>query len=233
MPTPALKACGGNGSAGFLFKSGGGEHCLTYSQFATLFGKRRTMPKKIGCGFFACVYQSPDPNKVVKITRDSSDPASLMLVQGSAAAPTLYRTFRLKNPDRWPGETWSVYAMVTEKLRPIIKSGVAATPREQEAERRIDRMFGCLREYDPNSCCRERKLRVGGVKGVAACMRLVKAVREIGTELRTHGMSHLPDVHSGNFGYDRQGRLKMLDFGVSGREPGKLRELAGARRRRR
>jgi serine/threonine protein kinase len=217
---------------GILMDMGDQTMCLTNSQFATLFGKRRSMPKQIGCGAFGCAYQAPEKNKVVKLTSDPTDVWSMRYAQGTGAVPTLYRTFKLHSSD-------ANYAMVLEKLRPM---------RHTKRGRKLMRPWMCVRNKLRDSvkeCCapgsyneqfdRRQDPRPGtGRRGLppAKCRRDIMGILQAKRELAARGII-VTDDHSGNIGYDRKGNWKIIDMGLTEGDPSAdVRQLQGARRRR-
>jgi len=186
------------------------EACLTPSQWGTLFGKRKS-PRKLGCGQFACVYQSRDEGKVVKLTTDPGDVQTTREAQGIPHVVTLYRAFNLA-PRR--------YAMVLERLTPL-----------RERERNFWRgALICAVDMDsPDLCCHPKKF--SGERN--ACRRLIGAVQDTEKRLAMRGL-FFSDWHAGNIGRDVHGNWKLLDLGfnVDYVDP-PLRALAGGRLRRR
>lgn len=176
------------------------EVCLTPTQRAKLAPK-----KKLGCGVFACAYDRAD-GKVVKFTRDSEDVAALIAAQKSGVVPKLYSVHKLGKGSAGrrykDGEPVPVYAMVVEKLRTI--------PKEQDdAQKLSDRIYAAVNravvdgEGGPSDCNK----RDGGdtvCKTVEAAERLK----------RKTGITW-DDAHAGNIGFDKKGRLKILDLGLT------------------
>lgn len=190
-----------------------GEVCLTPSQWATLFGKRRTKPQPIGCGTYACAYPSPEPGKVVKLTTDQDDVRGIIKGQG-LRVPTLYRSFKLSRPGL------TLYAMVLERLRPL---------RGRRRNLWSDAVW-CLRgERDARDCCREHVRKIHQ----KPCLKILSGVDEARRELQGRGIA-VTDIHVGNIGTDARGVWKILDLGYrfQSEEPAKLRPLAGGLRRR-
>jgi hypothetical protein len=233
--------------------------CITPTQAQTLFGSM-SKPKPLGCGVFACVFQHPDPNKVVKITRDESDVAGLIQGQG-AQVPKLYERFKLTSQTRWitpreryhPKQEWpdqpEAYALVVEKL------GVLTGSEKAKWDQRINRMQR-FQDYiahaatlpagtvDPyaKTVTFNRQPTIGEmVKAICpkrpqrearTCNLRVRELNRIAADLQAKGVAWL-DIHAGNIGVDKNGRWKALDLGASTTPlQTALPELAGARRRR-
>jgi hypothetical protein len=94
--------------------------CLTPAQMQRLFGSET--PRKIGCGVYGCAYESPDPSKVVKITRDEADVAALQQFQGKDWAPKVYNAWELDVPRKWLSrktkQPLNVWAIEVERVAP-------------------------------------------------------------------------------------------------------------------
>lgn len=204
--------------------------CLTNSQFASLFGKRRTKPKQLGCGYYACVYAASDANKVVKITSDPSDIKSLIKAQGAQGAPILYHARALgENPYKTHARK-RTYAAVIEKLTPM---------RATKTGRNFMGPWSCLRETATpdwlaryvgtptltatvNQCCGLGEQR-------KACQRALHEIANVKHEFAERGI-FLWDDHTGNIGYDSKGRWKILDLGMTSNDAAgatKIRPLGG------
>jgi len=206
-----------------------GRVCLTPSQWAILFGKTRTYPKQIGCGSFACAYESPEPGKVVKLTTDQDDVRGIIKGQG-LRVPTLYRSFKLKLSG---ANVSTLYAMVLERLRLLkgrrrnLWGDAVWCLREAHGSDEDDPAVGVARAL--RHCCRDVK-----ASQRKSCFKIVSGVDAARRELRERGVN-VTDIHPGNIGTDAKGVWKILDLGYrfQSEEPAKLRPLAGGRLRRR
>lgn len=222
-----FESCGlKRGGNGILLEMGSESHCLTNSQFATLFGKRRAPPRKIGCGFFACVYASPDKNKVVKITSDPTDVAAMTRAQGSGAAPVLYRAFELT------GGWNSAYAMVLEKLRPLARDA-----RVNRKDKLVAQAVRCSFGPYPDTvaaCCRRAGFfgEAPTKRAQTTCLRNMGGIQNALDTLQDRGVK-VWDVHPGNIGRDAKGNWKIIDLGATSKADAAPRALQGAQRRRR
>ncbi len=116
--------------------------CVTPSQARKLWksGAHYSSSRQVlGCGAFACVYSSPQHDRVIKITSDRSDVESLRRGQGIPFVPKVFKTYRLDSNHRWtstlsPGPSRyyggrpspiypkgppAVYAMEIERVRAL------------------------------------------------------------------------------------------------------------------
>lgn len=205
--------------------------CVTGSQHATLFGRRRPRtPKALGCGNFACAYPL-GKDKVVKITTDPSDVGALQRAQGLPGVPVLYRAFRLKTPEG------GRYAMVLERLRTLSKGRryawrtAIACAREQGAGTANQKLYP--EQPETNSCCEliHDKHWLPDISEQGKCRRMVHEVVAAKAALKEQGI-RFTDWTPNNIGQDKHGRWKILDLGVTGRGPEREpRELAGRNRK--
>lgn len=229
----------------------GGKYnvCITPNQHRTLFGPSAPAgaPKPLGCGVFACVYPTDDPNKVVKVTRDHTDVAAMAAAQGKPGVPKLYNAFQLAShafwarPERYvPHDPYAYHRTPREKRasRPTVFGMVVERlqPLTQTERRRWSRRINCIawqmsRDHEPRAvvkgCCPIKKAER------RACLRAgIQIARTVET-LRAHGLK-VGDLHAGNVGRDARGRWKILDFGQSeGAGYPNVDDLEGARRRKR
>lgn len=208
---------------GVLVPIGERSICLTNSQFASLFGKRRAMPKRLGCGAFACVYDAPEKGKVVKLTGDPSDVWSMRKAQGTNAVPTLYRTFQLA--PAWREQ----YAMVLEKVTPLTATpeGVKLIGPWTCTRYKMRRALGTApRAQLIDTCCddflQSRTLQ-------RKCARDIHGILQAKTALLERDID-VDDDHAGNIGHDRKGNWKIIDTGMTARGSLRLPELQGAHR---
>lgn len=193
--------------------------CLTKKQRAKLFKNRPI--REIGCGTFACAYDHPNPNRIVKITRDEQDVGGLLRARGTKLVPEVYEAYELRDGGRSliDGRKTHVFAVVADRLRPL-----------SDEERRslapfVDALgYGvsglatarqtCCDPYDPKSC-----------------NEICLDVFQVGRKLHARGIDWI-DTHGGNVGYDQEGRMRVLDVGRSEVMPPALEALAGRRARR-
>jgi hypothetical protein len=190
--------------------------CLTPNQEQALFKGKRTKQKKLGCGVFACAYTAPGSTRVVKFTRDSEDVAALLKAQKSGIVPKVHAVYRLKQegktmPTRepWSGRTAEsryvpVYALVMERLRTIPSSD------EEDTNGSLMSVLDVPKEVvDAREVCNVIEENQG-----APCDDLQRETAEIREKLHKLGIKWT-DIHAGNIGYDKHGKLKALDLGVS------------------
>lgn len=197
-------------------RTGKYDVCLTPNQAKVL-----SLGDKLGCGAFACAYDTKDPDKVVKITRDPDDVAALQLAneKKSAYVPKLHAAYQLvQGGVNRQGETIPVYAMVVERVTPV--------PREKRDDYNLwmDKAGEIFDEFDSWQ---------KGRRGVAAdvvertckpvkdgdkakdCRQLISDVMEAYKDLKKIGINW-EDWHAGNIGYDDpdKGAL-VIDLGIS------------------
>jgi len=174
-----------------------GATCLTPSQWGVLFGKRKK-PRRYGCGSYACVYQSREKGKVVKITSDPGDVHTTRKAQGIPHVVTLYRAFDL---GQHGGS--NRYAMVLERLKPL----------REDTEyfwHDVLQCFAAYRHLSDVRCCSMREVK----RKRGACKRLAAAVHDTKQQLASRGII-FSDWHGGNIGRDAQGNWKLLDLGFN------------------
>lgn len=209
-----------------------GEAFLTASQFQTLFGGRRLKaPKKLGCGVFACAYdQGPGTGKVVKITSDASDAASLVKAQGSPYVPKLYAAYKLRGVrPRRDGRDKPLFALVVEKLKPLAQL--------EKLRRPFRCLFGGFRVRPTVKLCCAVDLE-GAVtspterKQQRACRKVLQGAMDAAVAVRARGIE-TNDVHVDNVGYGKDGVLKILDLGLSVTGSHNPKTLAGGKSRKR
>lgn len=213
--------------------------CLTANQEKKLFRGQRRKMRKLGCGVFACAYESPAKSRVVKFTRDEQDVAALLQAQKSGVVPKVFAVYKLAQggrtiPKRDPftmrlddPEDVSVYALVVEKLRTV-------PPSEREM---VDDELLRVREglvegkQSGNDFCDAQVDEDGNTGCSDVQLHTVNAYEK----LKQLGIDWT-DMHAGNIGYDRNGRLKVLDLSLTKTELEKEPEvlegrLAAARKR--
>lgn len=206
-----------------LYKFGAYRVCLTASQKKTLFQNKSR--KKLGCGVFACAYETSDPGKVVKFTRDAEDVAALLEAQKLGVVPKVYKTYELFNQGESveTGETKPVYALVVEKLKPF-------SPAEREVlDEQMFSVNDILSELkrDPEMSVAEACVGMTGNE----CDTITRQTIEAAQKLRANGI-RWDDIHSGNIGLDKKGDVKVLDLGITGTQLKKAPQiLAGALKR--
>lgn len=201
--------------------SGAYEVCITPTQWARLFPEGRG--KELGCGAFACAWeQSPNADTVVKITRDRDDVVGLLSAQGSPRVAEVEAVYRLERsgtslePDN-RGKSVPVYALVMERLRPVPRGmGVLlkrfplekmADDYTQRAGPRANFRVSTNTRIAAEAACHD-------VRSKRRCRDFVNDLVDTYEELARKGVVWL-DMHSDNFGIDRDGRWKILDLGNS------------------
>ena len=106
--------------------------CVTPSQARKLWkggAHSSAIRHVLGCGAFACVYSSPQHDRVIKITSDRSDVESLRRGQGIPFVPKVFKTYRLDSNHRWtstlsPGAQAYHYAQAyDQRPSPIYPKG--------------------------------------------------------------------------------------------------------------
>jgi hypothetical protein len=212
--------------------------CITPTQAKALFGTLER-PRPIGCGVFACAFQHPDADKIVKITRDPSDVAGLLQGQGLAQVPKVYKSNQLASRPWWTTprqrteryQEWpdrdelTAYAVVVEKLYTLTNA------EKSKWNRRIGRMRLFQRQVERAAQAAERQgapapppPTVGDMakavcpKRPAAeaegCQLRVRELNKMSEDLLARGIEWT-DIHAGNIGADKNGRWKALDLGAS------------------
>lgn len=192
--------------------------CLTKNQRAALFKNKPI--REVGCGTFACAYEHPNPNLVVKITRDEQDVGGLLQARGTGLVPEVYDAYELRGGGRSlkDGKKTRVYAVIAERLRPLTDAQkLRLRPFEDALQYGVSGLMSpqdtCCDPYDP-----------------MACNPLCLAVLHLGRGLQDLGIDWL-DTHGGNVGYDSQGKLRVLDVGRSEVLAPALQVLDGRKRR--
>jgi hypothetical protein len=188
--------------------------CLTKNQEQKLFRGRRSKLRKLGCGVFACAYESPNKNRVVKFTRDSEDVAALLAAQDTGAVAKVYEAYRLAQngetvPDRDLAPPFAndvtevpVYALVVERLRTIPL--LERKPVEAELHEIFSKVI--KKDLPPERFCATRR--------GDGCSEVQIGVLSAYERLSDAGIVW-KDIHAGNIGYDKKGNLKVLDLGLT------------------
>jgi len=187
-----------------LYSFGAYRVCLSANQ------KKKLKPKKkLGCGVFACAYDF-GRGKVVKFTRNAEDVAALLEAQKLGVVPKVYKTYKLaeEGESLKTGEQKPVYAMIIEKLR-------AFTPEER---RSLDDTLMLV-----NDIVGQRKINpeltlqqaCTGITGQEECGPITSQTILVTEKLRAAGIDW-HDIHSGNIGLDKNGKVKVLDLGITG-----------------
>lgn len=209
--------------------------CLTGTQEQKLFRGKASRQKKLGCGVFACAYTSPAKTRVVKFTRDAQDVAALLEAQKTGVVAKVYAVYKLARPGRTiptrdpftmrvsDARDVPVYALVVERLRTVPSD-------EREA---VDDELLAIRDQvvdqgmSPNDFCDAQRDEDGNT----GCGDVQVAALRIYEKLKAAGISW-NDMHAGNIGYDKNGRMKVLDLGLTDTELKHEPEiLEGAQRR--
>jgi hypothetical protein len=186
----------------------------------------------------------PKGDRIVKITRDSSDVAGLMRGQGLPQVPKVYQTYELlgqpwwttpRKPvhqwQKWPVRPEAAYALVVERLVPL-------TGAEKSTwNKRIRRMLTFKADVDsrqkamsrsvslPFASTQYAKLPTIGkmaelvcpkrpTNEAQSCQLRVRELNKMSEALRTRGVEWV-DLHAGNIGAGKNGRWKALDLGAS------------------
>ena len=208
-----------------LFRFGKYRVCLTENQKHVLF--KRGKGKKLGCGVFACAY-GVSPTRVVKFTRDPEDVAALLEAQPLGVVPKVHAVYRLKEPGESLdyGTETPVYALEVERLKPF--QGEERALVDSEIYKAPD-MVSIVEKggYDSIAdVCRAMR-----EEGDGECGPITEQTAEAMLKLREAGIDWT-DVHAGNIGLDKHGKVKILDLGVTGtqlKQQPKI--LEGAKRR--
>jgi len=177
------------------------EVCLTNNQQETLF--HGFVGEKLGCGTFACAFKTRDPDKVVKITRDPQDVAALLRAQGSGMVPKVHAVYTLGSDEAGKGvstETGNrtpAYALVVERLKTL-----------NDIEKRESRkMFDVVNDYHDG--------KIDLHEACASNPRIVCKAVKAAAELKHRTGIKWTDAHYGNIGYGQDGKLKILDLGIT------------------
>lgn len=199
------------------YKFGPYQACLTENQEAVLFRGKRNF-HKLGCGVFACAFEGPTSDTIVKLTRDSEDVAALIAAQGSGVVPKVYEVYELKQRGRAVknnAET-PVFAMIIERLKPV--------PEKDQVL--IDRALSIIYDSvsDPNArgSLTNREIadhiRQDTDCTPIECKRIEKVARETRDAINVLRERDIYwyDIHAGNIAYDENGRVKVIDLGVTG-----------------
>lgn len=202
--------------------------CLTQNQEQKLFKGKRTKLRKLGCGTFACAYESPLKSRVIKFTRDSEDVAGLLKAQKTGVVPKVHAVFKLKQggrttPQRNPftmrvdePRHVDVYAMVVDRLEtPPADERYALEEDMQRLRHAIDTVDKERKPLTIDNVC--RLVNNDGDWGddtEGSCTSTQMLVLDAVGKLRKIGIDW-GDIHAGNFGYDKRGKLKVLDLGVT------------------
>jgi hypothetical protein len=191
--------------------------CLTPKQEQVLFKNTRPQQEKLGCGVFACAYTTPGSSRVVKFTRDAEDVAALIKAQGTGLVPKVFAAYKLAQPGivttvrGWPyheqtqREHVPVYAVVLERLRTI--------PHEQKEDLN-ERILGIRDVVEGKITGAEFCDTQQGEDGNVGCDDQQLAVLTAAEKLKKAGIEW-SDIHAGNIGYDKRGKLKVLDLGLT------------------
>lgn len=228
----SVQACSRRLSQGKNFPAVGAQKydvCLTPNQKKVL----GEMEQKLGCGAFACAYSGKSPSTVVKITSDPEDVAALQLAnqKGVKRAVKLHSAWKLRQDAvGQDGEDVPVYAVVTERVRPIPK----------DSRGKVDRWLTSVRDEirdqvqttgtaDKETLVAETCPRTS--KSASQCKHIVEGVADAYKQLSKVGIDWT-DIHSGNIGTRANNEVVVLDLGLS-REGGQpqVQTLAGQRKK--
>jgi len=185
----------------------------------------------IACGTRACVYETSDPNTVVKITEDVEDVRAFDLTRGSKRVIPQKLLRKLKGIKTFDWDD-PVYAMVVEKAEPL--SG-----RDQIFINDVlafdltSNIFRGVKQDEPFEVKKEVRVRVAPKcrfivgkgkaaadarfadeeESVKACELVVNDAIDAIEEFGKAGVL-LSDNHAGNWGR-RKGKLVAIDLGMS------------------
>lgn len=203
------------------FRYGGAYRvCLTANQEQKLFDNKRTKLRKLGCGVFACAYEAPTPNRVIKLTRDPEDVAALLKAQKTGVVAEVYSVFKLAQGGRTDKFTdpmtmrtiephpVDVYAMEVERLRPV-----PADEREI-VQNELFQLQDALDNAPLDKACQQVAKMNARNGEPGGCTQAQKDVLAAIRKLAKLGIKW-SDFHTGNFGYNRNGKFRVLDLGVS------------------
>lgn len=203
--------------------------CLTPAQHQRLFGRNAPTGARIACGTQACVFDTLDSDKVVKVTNDVQDIVFLKRLQKTGAVVRVFRAFRLK------GQPRPVAAAVVERLRPLdaaerraFDRALYALPFGAAAGRLAPSGEPFQRSAVEAQVRRDLDRDAHGCD--STCDRIVRGLFDVLEAVTRTGVVW-KDVAPQNVGVDANGRLKALDVGDHAEEPADELPLAGVRRR--
>jgi len=165
----------------------------------------------------------------VKITRDSEDVAAMLKAQKTGVVAKVYAVYKLKQGGRTMPVADEItrrkdeprhvdaYALVVQKLR--TPPGAEAEAINEDLYRlrdavdsvNHDRKELSIKNVCPRAASYVDESEAGPIDGCTETQALV--LDAIG-KLKKAGIEW-SDFHAGNIGYDKAGRLKVLDLGVS------------------
>jgi len=198
--------------------------CLTDTQWVKLFGRRMTKPKRYGCGSYACVYESDEAGKVIKLTTDPGDVHTTMGAQGIPGVVTLYSALQIAgNDERW--------AMRVEKLTPTAASETLSDG--LKCARRIPAVKVHAQCCDMQIVrALKTAARIPVADTVSSCLSLMAMVQQTSDAFRERKLLFF-DWHAANLGRNANGKWKILDLGYNVDYVADRPVLKGARSRKR
>jgi len=212
--------------------------CITPRQIARAFGPKHTGARElpsgvsldlrpIGCGTRACVYETDDPTRVVKLTSDETDAAALLQARGLRHVARLDRVGVIHGAGR---HGHNLYALTVERLQRV--------PRYMEDW--IDDVHGA---YANRLCNGDQAQAREGLQelrrmsaGNPERRRFYAEAIRTWHQLQRRGVTYC-DLSPDNVGVDANGTWKILDLGYTDPPRSALRHEAqafdGAQRARR
>lgn len=207
---------------------------LTQGQMASL---RPGRP--IGKGSNACVYATPDPETIVKITSDSDDAFAFARAAGLKSVPKIHNVFQLRDTD---GTDSGYFAIEVEKVDTFSQSSDEAkfvsvfndvmvaedvhkliTPGQKNPKFKVPTK---VKNKVKKTCKEAGEMDWFPLDQVGACTRMVDEAIAVYEDLGKNGIA-FSDSHEGNWGRTYNGRLVAIDLGLSNAPPVDLPRLAG------
>ena len=195
---------------------------------------------ELGSGSTACVYTTPRPDTLVKLTTDPEDPYALAKVKGSKAVPRIDNIFQLRGPD---GKNRDLWAVEVERVQTIPHNDLEATFLDVFNNAVIwDEAHLTVKGVDPKykvpaktKALARNRCKEAGQDGwfpahlVPQCNAVAKEAFAVYEELGKKGVA-FADSHPGNWGR-KNGKLVAIDLGLSNTAPEEFPLLDGLRKR--
>lgn len=191
--------------------------------------------KALGCGVYGCAYPQRGSGKVVKFTRDPEDVAGMKAMQDSGDAVKMYEAYRLRGVKGPGGRTLGkpVYAVVVERLKPlgyedafyidqvfgaVAKSnaviGIRSKPSKGSKNLAPDALLALPgAKANIEAGCKYFVSKTRGAR-LDRCLKVANRALEITRAAAQHGL-WFTDSHSGNFGYNKAGKIIASDLGLT------------------